>query len=54
MAIVSLNTGENRFNLDFVTTFISVFDEIETKTDARTVVVTSSHEKIFSNGIDLD
>jgi len=54
VATVSLNTGENRFNLDFVDTFISVFDELETKTEARTIVVTSSHEKIFSNGIDLD
>ena len=54
VAVVSLNTGENRFNMDFVNTFLSVMDEIEAKTDARTIVVTSSHEKIFSNGIDLD
>lgn len=54
VAVVSFNNGENRFNLDFINTFLSVIDEIEAKTDARTLVVTSSDEKIFSNGIDLD
>lgn len=54
VAVVSLNSGENRFNNDFLDAFLSVMDDIENNTGARTLIVTSSHEKIFSNGIDLD
>lgn len=54
VATVYLNSGENRFNNDFLQTFLEVLDEIEQTTDARVLIVTSTHEKIFSNGIDLD
>ena len=54
IAVVSLNCGENRFNNNFLDAFLSVMDAVENDTSARTVVVTSSDEKIFSNGIDLD
>ncbi len=54
VAIVTLNDGENRFNPDFITAFLNVLDEIEQDTEALTSIVTSSHEKIFSNGIDLE
>ncbi len=54
VAVVTLQGGENRFNPDFLNDYLNVLDEIENKTDAVTMVVTSGHEKIFSNGIDLD
>ncbi len=54
VAVVTLNSGENRFNPDFINEYLNVLDDIENNTDALTLVVTSAHEKIFSNGIDLD
>jgi len=54
VAVVTLNRGENRFNPGFVDEYLNVLDDIENNTDARTLIVTSGHEKIFSNGIDLD
>lgn len=54
VATITLNDGENRFNPDFLNAFLGVLDEVEKTTDATTLIVTSSHEKIFSNGIDLE
>jgi Delta3-Delta2-enoyl-CoA isomerase len=54
VATMTLNDGENRFNPDFLNACLGVLDEIENTTDATTLVVTAAHEKIFSNGIDLE
>lgn len=54
IALVSLNDGENRFNPPFLESFLQVMDQIENDTEATTMVVRSSHERIFSNGIDLE
>ena len=54
VAIVTLNNGENRFNPDFIRAYIDVMDKIENETESLTLLVRSSHDKIFSNGLDLD
>lgn len=53
-AIVTMNSGENRFNYEFFTAFHQLLDELEQQEHLNVLVVKSSHEKIWSNGIDLE
>ncbi|MBW1892307.1 MAG: enoyl-CoA hydratase/isomerase family protein [Deltaproteobacteria bacterium] len=54
VAVLTMNNGENRFNPDFLDAYLNILDLIESETDAKTLIVTSSHEKIFTNGLDLE
>ncbi|HEX7363945.1 MAG TPA: enoyl-CoA hydratase/isomerase family protein [Dehalococcoidia bacterium] len=52
--VALLTMNENKFNVDSLTEFLSVLDQIEKNTDAKALIVRSSDAKIWSNGIDLD
>ncbi len=54
VALVTLNDRDNRFNPPFLDALLDVLDQIENRTPARTLLVKSAHDKIFSNGIDLE
>lgn len=54
VAVMTWYNGENRFNPDFLTAILTAMDEIEARTEATVLVVESAHEKIWSNGLDLD
>jgi enoyl-CoA hydratase/carnithine racemase len=54
VAVITLNSGENRFNPTFLDAFLATLEEIETQTSATTAMVRSAHSKIFCNGIDLE
>ena len=54
IAIVTMDSDENRFNPPFLSAFLDTLNRIEADTEATTLVVKSAHPKIFSNGIDLE
>lgn len=53
VAVVTMNSGENLFTFEFLDAFLDLLDEIENKTKATVLTVTSADKKIWSNGIDL-
>ena len=53
VAIITMNTDENRHNPDFAKGMLSAFDEIEQDQEIQSVVIASSSEKNWSLGIDL-
>jgi enoyl-CoA hydratase/carnithine racemase len=54
VALLNMNSGENRLNIEFTEAMLQALDDIEKKTAASALVVMSRHEKIWSNGLDLE
>jgi Delta3-Delta2-enoyl-CoA isomerase len=54
IAIITMNRGENRFNIAFCSEMMAALDAIEKDQEVSAVVVTASDAKIWSNGMDLD
>ena len=52
--VALLTMNENKFNINSVTEFLLVLNKIEKDTDAKALVVRSSDEKIWSNGLYLE
>lgn len=53
VAIISMNNGENRQNLDFAEAMNKAIDEIVADKTVQALVLTSSDEKNFSQGVDV-
>jgi len=53
VAIITMTNGENRNNPVFVATILNTLDEIEKDETISSVILTSSDEKNWSQGIDL-
>ena len=52
--ILTMNDGENRWNTSFVRAYANALDEVEASEGPAALVTTSTSEKFFSNGLDLD
>ena len=53
VAILTMSNGENRQNLVFATAMNTALDEIVADTSVQAMILTSSDEKNFSQGVDV-
>ncbi len=53
VAILTMTNNENRMNLDFAHTMVSTLEEIMEDAEIQALVITSSDEKNFSQGVDV-
>ncbi len=51
---LTMDAGENRWNTTFVREMAKALDEVEASSGPAALITTSSSEKFFSNGLDLD
>ena len=54
VAVITMVNGANKQNLDFANSLDKLFDEILTDTEIFSIIITSSDEKNFCQGIDIE
>jgi len=54
VALLIMDEGDNKLNLQFCDDMLAVIDRVEKETDALTLVIKSGHPHIWSNGFDID
>jgi enoyl-CoA hydratase/carnithine racemase len=54
VALVTMNNGANRHNLEFATALLNTLVEVEADKDVKALVLHSSDEKSWSQGIDVN
>jgi enoyl-CoA hydratase/carnithine racemase len=54
VALVTMDSGENRANPEFMSGMLAVLDEIEADESFKAVVLCSKHDKFWSVGIDIE
>jgi enoyl-CoA hydratase/carnithine racemase len=54
VAVIEMMNGENRQNLEFGKGLNQMFDEILADNDISSIILTSSDEKNFSQGVDIE
>lgn len=54
VAVITMCNGANRHNPVFARTILNIFDEIEADPQILSIILTSSDEKNFSQGIDVE
>ena len=52
--ILTMDSGENRWNTNFVRAFDARLDEVMGSEGPAAMITASSNPKFFSNGLDLD
>ena len=53
VAIITMNNGENRHNPAFAKAMLVALEEVEKDTSVYSIILTSSDEKSWSQGIDV-
>lgn len=54
VAVITMNDGENRHHPEFVKAFLAILEDIEKDASVSSVVIRSSDQKNWSQGLDLN